>query len=81
MTFNETFSHETKNNTEKTRLILFYDVTRPQKNRNLQFIAEDFATTMTLNNIVSASQHNDHGDKLELRQIVVDSRLCHCDRF
>ena len=40
MTSNETFSHETKNNTEKTRLILFYDVTRPQKNRNLQFIAE-----------------------------------------
>ena len=40
MTFNETFSHDARNDTEKTRLILFYDVTRSQKNRHLQFIAE-----------------------------------------
>ena len=40
MIFDETFVHEARNDTEQARLILFYDITRPQKNRLLQSIAE-----------------------------------------
>ena len=40
MIFDETFVHEARNDTGKTRLILFCDITRPQKNRLLQSIAE-----------------------------------------
>ena len=38
--FDETFVHEARNDTEKTRLILFCDIARPQNNRLLQSIAE-----------------------------------------
>ena len=38
--FDETFIHEARNDTETARLILFCDITRPQKNRLLQSIAE-----------------------------------------
>ena len=40
MIFDETFIHEARNDTEQARLILFCDITRPQKNRLLQSIAE-----------------------------------------
>ena len=40
MIFDETFVHEVRNDTEKARLILFCNITRPQKNRLLQSIAE-----------------------------------------
>ena len=40
MIFDETFVHEARNDTEQARLILFCDITRPQKNRLLQSIAE-----------------------------------------
>ena len=38
--FDETFVHEVRNDTEKARLILFCNITRPQKNRLLQSIPE-----------------------------------------
>ena len=38
--FDETSVHEARNDTEKSRLILFCDINRPQKNRLLQSIAE-----------------------------------------
>ena len=40
MIFDETFVHETRNDTEKAHLILFCDITRSQKNRLLQSTAE-----------------------------------------
>ena len=40
MIFDEALVHESRNETEKTRLILFCDVTRLQKNRLLQSKAE-----------------------------------------
>ena len=40
MIFDETFVQQARNDTEQARLILFCDITRPQKNRLLQSIAE-----------------------------------------
>ena len=40
MIFDETFVHEARNDAEKTRLILFCDIARLQKNHHLQSIAE-----------------------------------------
>ena len=40
MIFDETFVYEARNDSEQARLILFCDITRPQKNRVLQSIAE-----------------------------------------
>ena len=40
MIFDETFVHEARNDTEQAHLILFCDITRPQKNRLLQSIDE-----------------------------------------
>ena len=48
--FDETFIHEARNDTETARLILFCDITRPQKNRLLQSIPEWFS-----NKIMSAA--------------------------
>ena len=50
MIFDETFVQEARNDIKKTRLIVFFDVTRPQKNRHLQFIAEWLS-----NKIISAA--------------------------
>jgi len=41
--FDETFVREVRDNIKKTRLIVFFNVTRLQKNRHLQFIAECFS--------------------------------------
>ena len=38
--FDETFVREVRDDIKKTRLIVFFNVTRLQKNRHLQFIAE-----------------------------------------
>ena len=38
--FDETFVHQARNGTKKTRLTLFCDIARPQKNRHFQSIAE-----------------------------------------
>ena len=36
----KTFVQEARNDIKKTRLIVFFNITRMQKNRHLQFIAE-----------------------------------------
>ena len=41
--FDEPFDQEERNDIKKTRLIVFFNVTRMQKNRHLQFIAEWFS--------------------------------------
>ena len=41
--FDEPFDQEARNDIKKTRLIVFFNVTRVQKNRHLQFIAEWFS--------------------------------------
>ena len=41
--FDEPFDQEARNDIKKTRLIVFFNVTRMQKNRHLQFIAEWFS--------------------------------------
>ncbi len=40
MIFDKTFVHEARNDTEQARLILFFDITLPQKNCLLQSTAE-----------------------------------------
>ena len=43
MIFDETFVREVRDDIKKTRLIVFFNVTRLQKNCHLQFIAEWFS--------------------------------------
>ena len=57
--FDETSVHEARNDTEKSRLILFCDINRPQKNRLLQSIAEWLSNKI----MVAAVSPNTPADK------------------
>ena len=56
--FDETFVNEGRNDTGKTRPILFCDVTRSQKSRNLQFIA-DWLCNKIMSTAVSPNKSSD----------------------
>ena len=60
MIFDEPFVQEERNDIKKTRLIVFFNVTRMQKNRHLRFIAEWFSNK----SMSSAVSPNILGDKI-----------------